>query len=165
MAEAAEKCGPPSLVLTVGDEFQEFLSRPEAVLRLLAGHETRIPDTPTRFGLAWGTLGAVRNEWTSTQARTIALMRAAGPHKEVARRRGVTASTVHKALSGALDAPSIEAEEPLRLLLARLVEKRRQLGMQELGYQPFADSSRIGTLRSIRVAIGTGLLIRAAAGG
>lgn len=61
-------------------------------------------------------LGSVRSEWTVTQAETIAQMRSVATQKEVARRRGVAASTVHKALRGALYAPLIEAEASLRLL-------------------------------------------------
>lgn len=67
----------------------------------------------------FGLLGGIRAQWTPTQAETVALMRRAATQKEVARRRGVATSTIHKALKGALYGPLIEGETSLRLLLER----------------------------------------------
>ncbi len=65
-------------------------------------------------------LGSVRAQWTAIQAATVAEMRTAETQKEVAERRGVATSTIHKALQGALYGPVREAEESLRLLLTSL---------------------------------------------
>ena len=64
-------------------------------------------------------LGGIREQWTPTQGKTVALMRRAATQKDVARQRGVATSTIHKALKGAMYGPLIEAETSLRLLLER----------------------------------------------
>ncbi len=218
-----------AIVITVGDEFQGLLHRPESVVDLLARYEEAMDFFPTRFGLGWGplstrlkpeaigmdgpcfhaarealvisktqdrwvtvrgfgergarqkgwtqetepekkqpeeereqqeqqkqqhaaererqeqqehqdqpeqerqegatddrilngifaVLGGIREQWTPTQGKTVALMRRAATQKEVARQRGVATSTIHKALKGAMYGPLIEAETSLRLLLER----------------------------------------------
>ncbi len=201
-----------ALVITVGDEFQGLLHRPESVVDLLARYEEAMDFPPTRFGLGWGplstrlkpeaigmdgpcfhaarealiiskaqdrwvtvrgfgecgvrqkrktqeteqetkqpeeqqaqrehqdqpeqesqegatddrilngifaVLGGIRERWTPTQGKTVALMRRAATQKDVAHQRGVATSTIHKALKGAMYGPLIEVETSLRLLLER----------------------------------------------
>ncbi|MBD3336016.1 MAG: hypothetical protein GF355_10930 [Candidatus Eisenbacteria bacterium] len=45
-----------SLVVTVGDEFQGLLHRPESFLDLLATYDLAMHDVPARFALGWGGL-------------------------------------------------------------------------------------------------------------
>jgi hypothetical protein len=77
------------------------------------------PEEDAALNGIYSLMGAVRAGWTPTQAATVALMRRLSVQKEVAAARGVTVSTVHKALSGALYVPMTEAERAAGGLLAR----------------------------------------------
>lgn len=70
-------------------------------------------------------IGAVRANWTRTQAETVGWMRKLQSQKAVAARRSVTKSTVSKALRGALYESIMLAEDALtRLLHAYAAEDR-----------------------------------------
>lgn len=62
-------------------------------------------------------IGAVRGNWTRTQTETVGWMRRLGSQKQVAATRGVTKSTVSKALHGALYEAITRAEEAVAELL------------------------------------------------
>ena len=44
------------LVITLGDEFQALLRRPEAVLQVIVILESALEEIPVRYGLGWGGL-------------------------------------------------------------------------------------------------------------
>lgn len=68
-------------------------------------------------------IGAVRAEWTATQAETVALVRDRPTKKEAAAARGVALSTVHKALAGALFVPVVEAEQAAEKLVGLFAKR------------------------------------------
>lgn len=162
-----------AFVITLGDEFQGLLRRPEAAMPALSILEERLPDLPVRYAFGWGALatrlrpeaigmdgpcfhaardalelakreqrwaavrgfgerhdailngmlrllGEVRGRWTHTQAATVRAMRRAHTQREVAAQRGVSESTVSKALKGAMYDATIEAEAAVTALLADL---------------------------------------------
>jgi hypothetical protein len=72
-----------------------------------------------------GLLGEVRARWKPTQAATVRAMRHAATQKEVAADRGVTESTVSKALKSAMFDAVLETEQALALLMSRFAAAPR----------------------------------------
>jgi hypothetical protein len=77
-------------------------------------------------------MGEVRDRWTRTQAATVRAMRGAPTQKEVAAQRGVSESTVSKALKGAMYDAMIEAEAALTTLLEELDGEGRSREARDL---------------------------------
>lgn len=162
-----------AFVVTLGDEFQGLLRRPEAAMPALALLEEELADLPVRYAFGWGALatrlrpeavgmdgpcfhaaraaldlakreqrwvavrgfgerhdavlngilrllGEVRTRWTRTQAATVRGMRRAHTQREVAAQRGVSESTISKALKGAMYDATVEAEAAVTMLLTNL---------------------------------------------
>lgn len=170
-----------AFVVTLGDEFQGLLRRPQTAMAALDALEEELGDLPVRYALGWGALstrlrpeaigmdgpcfhaarealdagkreqrwatvrgfgergdailngmlrlvGEVRSGWTRTQATTVRAMRGARTQKDVAARRGVSESTVSKALKGARYDAMSEAGQALTALLEDLGDAARARG-------------------------------------